>query len=435
MSGTFHHLTLSDRIEIERMLSICKTPSQIAETLGFSRQAITLEITRSRIEQGPASSYGKCWNGCVHQRRCKLRHACGNKECNKRCANCRAYNCIGRCTQYNPDNCPILERSPYICNGCPEWKGCGHIRFSYAASPADARANGLLVSSRIGPDLTPDEMAQIVAIAYPLLTNGQSPAQIWMANSDLLPCSERSFYRYIHEGYFDEICVLDLPAASKYAPRSSHHAASRPNISEEALEGRRYEDFQMADTDLQTSALEMDCVCGKRGSTQTILTLLWRPWLFQLMIAMDSHTAAAVVAALDGVEESLDEDFPKVALTDRGTEFADATGIEKSIRGKGKRCYLFYCDPRRSDQKAKCENNHRLIRRILPKGTAFDGLTAEDMALVMSHVNSMPRASLGGSSPMELAMEHLPERLFKDLGLVLIPSNKIILKPRLLRQA
>ncbi|GHT78725.1 hypothetical protein FACS1894104_2330 [Actinomycetota bacterium] len=189
----------------------------------------------------------------------------------------------------------------------------------------------------------------------------------------------------------------------------------------------------MADQDIQANAVEMDCVCGKRGSRQVILTLLWRPWLFQLMIAMDSHTAASVVSTLDMLEESLGEDFPEVILTDRGCEFADARGIEKTIKGNWKRCDLFYCDPRHSEQKAKCENNHRLIRRILPKGTAFNNLTTEDMALVMSHVNSMPRASLGGKSPMELAMEHLPEWVFRDLGLTLIPSDKIILKPHLLR--
>jgi IS30 family transposase len=433
MSGTFKHIELSDRIKIESMLSICKTPTEIADVLGFSRQAVSLEIKRSRIEQGPAKSYGRHWNGCVHQRRCEIRHACKNMTCNTKCSRCRNYNCVTLCDEYNVDNCPTLERSPFVCNGCPEWKGCAHIRFSYMASVADSRAKGLLVSSRIGPDLTEDEMAHIASVAYPLICNGQSPAQIWMEHSDEMPCSARSFYRYIHDGYFNDICVLNLPAACRYAPRSSYPKDSKPNISAEALNGRLYEDFVLADADIQANAVEMDCVCGKRGSRQVILTLLWRPWLFQLMIIMDSHTAKAVVDALDMLEKSLGEYFPEVILTDRGSEFADAEGIEKTVEGNWKRCDLFYCDPRHSEQKAKCENCHRLIRRILPKGTAFNDLTAEDMALVMSHVNSMPRASLGGKSPMELAMEHLPERLFRDLGLMLIRSDKIILKPHLLR--
>jgi hypothetical protein len=56
------------------------------------------------------------------------------------------------------------------------------------------------------------------------------------------------------------------------------------------------------------------------------------------------------------------------------------------------------------------------------------------MALLMSHVNSMPRASLGGKSPMEIAMSTLPEKLFDGLGITLIPSTKVILRPSLLSQ-
>jgi IS30 family transposase len=336
------------------------------------------------------------------------------------------------CKEYARDNCPKLERSPYTCNGCPEYKGCGHIRFTYMAAAADARAKGLLVSSRIGPDLTEDEMARIAEIAWPLLCQGQSPAQIWMGTADKMPCSKRSFYRYIHAGYFDDIRALHLPFAVRYAPRSSAKKPSRPNLSAEALKDREYDDFCSLSALAQANAVEMDCVCGARGSTQTILTLLWRPWMFQLMLLLGEHTAGAVLSCLDFLEGLLDEDFPEVLLTDRGQEFSDARGIEKTIHGEWNRCNLFYCDARHSDQKAKCENNHRLIRRILPKKTVFSGLTAEDMALLMSHVNSMPRASLGGKSPMEMAMSALPERLFDGLGITLIPSTKVTLRPSLL---
>lgn len=54
------------------------------------------------------------------------------------------------------------------------------------------------------------------------------------------------------------------------------------------------------------------------------------------------------------------------------------------------------------------------------------------MATLTSHINSMPRKSLGGKSPMQLAMQHLPEGFFKEYGLELVDSDKIILKPKLL---
>ena len=62
---------------------------------------------------------------------------------------------------------------------------------------------------------------------------------------------------------------------------------------------------------------------------------------------------------------------------------------------------LFYCDPRRSDQKGACERNHVEIRKLLPKGAGirFDRLAPADLALAMSHVNSEPRGALGFATP------------------------------------
>lgn len=64
---------------------------------------------------------------------------------------------------------------------------------------------------------------------------------------------------------------------------------------------------------------------------------------------------------------------------------------------------LYYCDPRRSDQKGAYEKNHMEIRKMLPKGRgiSFDLLTHEDCELVMSHVNPEPRSSLGWKSSSE----------------------------------
>jgi hypothetical protein len=142
MSRHFKHLTLDDRIKIQSDLSICKTTTEIAGSLLFSRQAIDQEIRRNRIEQGPAKAYGRHWNGCVYQRRCERRHVCGKQGCNKKCNNCRELNCVMSCNDYDRDNCPSLLKTPFVCNGCPEYRSCAHIRYTYSAAAADARAKG-----------------------------------------------------------------------------------------------------------------------------------------------------------------------------------------------------------------------------------------------------------------------------------------------------
>lgn len=53
-------------------------------------------------------------------------------------------------------------------------------------------------------------------------------------------------------------------------------------------------------------------------------------------------------------------------------------------------------------QKPHVERNHEFIRLIRPKGASFDDLTQEKVGLMMSHINSYVRPSLGGRSPFEV---------------------------------
>lgn len=73
------------------------------------------------------------------------------------------------------------------------------------------------------------------------------------------------------------------------------------------------------------------------------------------------------------------------------------------------------------------------MRRILPKKrTSFDDLTPFDIAAVFSHVNSIPRPSLGGVSPVRLAKAVFPEVFFDGLGLSEVPVGDICLRPELI---
>lgn len=432
MSETYTHLTLSERIEIERMLSVCSTVTEIADALGYARQSIVREIMRNRTDEGRAKAYGRNWNGCVHQRRCELRHVCGWENCNRTCSRCKNVNCVASCPDFEANSCPQLARPPYVCNGCPAFRSCAYPRLSYHAKAAQARADELRSASRRGVDLSEDEAAIIVSCAKPMLDNGLSPATIWEAHGDKMPCSERSFYRYVHNCVIDGIRTIDLPAAVGYRQRRQGHEPTRTNISAEALKGRTYADFLLLPDAVRARGAEIDCVMGIQDDGCCLLTLFFRAWAFQPVFLLPKHTAWSVVWTLMDIEHCLGSSFPDPLLADRGCEFADAEGIEGSELLADRKCHLYYCDPRRSDQKARCENAHRLIRRILPKGTSFEGLDDEAIALVSSHVNSMPRASLDGKPPLLLAMQHLPKEFFEHFSIRLIPADEIVLKPKLL---
>ena len=119
--------------------------------------------------------------------------------------------------------------------------------------------------------------------------------------------------------------------------------------------------------------------------------------------------------------------------SDRGGEFKHPEALECGIDNV-LRTSIYYCDPMASWQKPHCEKNHEYIRKICPQTTTtFDRLTQKDVNLMMSHINSANRESLGGLTPFTLAKLMLPKKLMKHFGLKEIPSDEIILTPALLK--
>ena len=156
----------------------------------------------------------------------------------------------------------------------------------------------------------------------------------------------------------------------------------------------------------------------------------------QLYYIMLEHTAKCVVQTLDMIEQSIGSEMFvslfEVLLTDNGHEFWNLKEMERSITS-GKRTRVFFCDANRSDQKGACENNHKLLRCIIPKGTSIDHLMQSDMVKITNHINSYCRKSLYGHSPYALARNVIPEDFFVLLGLETIEPGEVILKPSLLK--
>ena len=121
--------------------------------------------------------------------------------------------------------------------------------------------------------------------------------------------------------------------------------------------------------------------------------------------------------------------FP-VLLADNGSEFSDPTSLEFDANGN-RRCYLFYCNASSPYQKGSCEVHHEMIRRIIPKGIDIALYTQEQISLMMSHINSYKRKTLGNKSPYEMFAFQYNEGILKQFGLRKIPSDEIILSPKL----
>ena len=327
--------------------------------------------------------------------------------------------------------CPLLDKAPFVCNGCPKRRqNCGYQKVFYLAKQAQKQYEQTLVEAREGTPLNSQTFWDIDKVISDGVKKGQHIYHILKTHN--LDVSSSTVYRHIRKGYLS-IAPIDLARAVKFKNRRKNNL---PSIPKEAKKGRSYEDFQNYLSLNQLNYwLEMDTVMGRIGG-KVLLTFNLSFCNFIFARLMDNKTALEVTKHLYDIKNTLhqaDKDFFQlfpVILTDNGGEFARVDDIEMDVQGESK---LFFCDPNRSDQKGRIEKNHTLIRDILPKGTSFDDLTQENINLVCSHVNSVKRAALNGKSAYELFAFTYGEEIPKLLGISKIPAEDVCQSSTLLQ--
>lgn len=429
------HLTLSDRIKIESCLNNNYSFNQIAKEVGKSRSAISREVRRNLVTVDKFPPY-RTKNRCINRINCTLYGICEDKpNCTRQCSFCS--NCNKYCNSFKEEQCHLLKSSPYVCNGCDSRNKCVLKKAYYYAEKANENYHKILCDSRKGYNMRTSELKQIDEVVSPLLKKGQSIHHIYINNSDKLTVSESTISRLIKDNLLTAT-VFDQQRLLKLKPRKNSTSTGK-KIDRKCRNGRTIEDYRKYMLEhLDAIEVECDTVIGTIGG-KCLLTLIFPSSTLMLAFLCDSKTAFCIQSKFEFLYENLNEDFKtlfEVILTDNGSEFSNPIALEfdsKNIR----RCNVFYCDPMASWQKPHVEQNHRLIRQILPKGSSFDHLTQDRVSLMMSHINSYKRASLGNRSPFEIfkflyGEEKLNALLRLTCQKIIFPNN-VILKPYLVK--
>ena len=328
--------------------------------------------------------------------------------------------------------CPTLASWPFCCNGCKYRRyRCSYgWRCEYLAADAQAFADVDQVEPRRGVDMEPERFELAVSLIRSDLGRGLSPQQIAGARAEQVGVSASTIYRWVELGY-GGMANAELRRKVGYKPRRRERAGRETHHGPE----RSYQAFLALPEDERARACEMDTVVGAAADSRCLLTLMSRACRVQLPLLMPSRTSAATVARLDDVERAVGlggfRRLLGLVLTDNGSEFEDAAGIERSCTREGeRRCRVYYCDPMQSQQKGACERNHVEIRKMLPKGRgiSFDDLDEADARFVGSMVNSEPRPSLMGLSPLALlraAEPGIADAVAGGLGIVELPYEEL----------
>jgi len=430
-------LSLYERILIEKMLRDDYTFASIARKLNRSAATISREILRFRCFVNEPIPPGN--NDCTHRLTCRLNSICKDvpdEGCYfNKCKTCPDQKCFTFCTRYESSMCERLNKPPYVCSNCPKEKQCSKNRAYYTGNRANSEHHKRVKLAHQGLRRTPEEIAAIGEIITPLIKKGQSPHHICATHGDELGISERTLYNYIDASVFT-VRNIDLP--KKVAYRKRRQTKGLTKLEYRYRKGRTYSDFKdYIEANPTFSIVEMDTVKGKRNKGQVLLTMIFRKNSFMLIFLMPDGTQKSVLAVFDFLTKRLGvETFNNlftVILTDNGVEFKDVNSLEYSIKGYP-RTRMFYCDPQASWQKPQVENNHKLIRRILPKHESFNALDSTDVKLITCHINSVVREQLGNCTPFDLMTSEDEKKLLSLLELSPIPRDDVLLKPTLLKQ-
>lgn len=213
--GNQKHLSLEDRIYIEKSLNDNKSFKDIARFLCKDPSTISKEIKGHRLSEYLSTKgyFSNERNHCIHRFTCKLTNVC-NKifTCDIKCASCPT--CNQTCKQYEKERCSRLD-----------------------------------------------------GIVTPLIENGQSPYEIICSHPEL-DISVRTLYTYIDKGI---LCSRNgnLKRKVKFKARKCH----KTQINDRGIfENRMYSDFLNVGLDRW---VEMNTVHSCRGYSRVLLTLFF----------------------------------------------------------------------------------------------------------------------------------------------------------------
>ena len=428
--GNQKHLTLHNRIYIENELNKGTSFKDIAKFLCKDPTTISKEVMAHRLSDWyHKGTFYNAKNFCVHRYHCKKTNACRKIIlCGIKCTSCPT--CNQTCPDFEKERCTRLTKAPYVCNGCD--KQINHCtiahKYTYDARFAHRKYKEKLSDSRAGINLTKRELHQKDIIVSPLIQQGQSPYQI-VTNHPELEMSVRTVYTYMNMGLFTARNI-DLKRKVKFKSRKCHKTQI---TNRSVFVNRTFADF----SELHLSRFtEMDTVHSSRESDKVLLTFFFTEEKLFLAFVMNRCTKGAVRLVFDRLEKRMGTyEFISAfehLLTDRGSEFADPDALETGVNGL-QRTSIYYCDPMKSGQKGGLEQAHTMLRMVLPKGTSFEFLTQWDVNLIVNHINSTPRESLGGRTPYSVALETLGEEVLNAFQLRPIAPDEVNLTPKLIR--
>lgn len=208
----------------------------------------------------------------------------------------------------------------------------------------------------------------------------------------------RTIRNYIKSGDVFDLSTRDLTYNKKQVKSKKAGRVSSKVPAEKSIDHRPEE----ANERTAYGHWEGDCVVGKReGRGPVLLTLTERMTREIIILKLKYQTGEEVKKAFNRLERKLGKRFKskfKTITFDNGSEFLDYKGIEGSCLSQTTRTNVYYAHPYSSWQRGSNENNNRMIRRWIPKGTDIGAIKLSYIKHIEKWINDYPREIFGYKS-------------------------------------
>ncbi len=335
--------------------------------------------------------------------------------------------------------CEKTNRFPFVCNGCSNKTYCRKKKYYYNYKKAQENYESTLINSRIGIDMSIDEIDYWNDYFKDKIKDKNQPIlHLFNIIENEFPKSIQTFYKYVHRGYFSSINDEMLARSYSYKPRKRKDETPTIRNDNVIRKGRTLSDLNEYLINYpNANVVEMDTVIGKFEDKKCIMTLYFRSSKLMLMFLIDKYKTSSITKVFNMLRKTLGNDLYKklfeVILTDNGWEFSKPEDIEIDHTTGEKLINVFYCDSYSSWQKGGIERNHEFIRYIIPKGITFDKLTNKNITDMMNNINNVVRKSLNYKSPYFLFREKYGFEITKKLHLIHIKKDEVDLSYRILK--
>lgn len=211
----------------------------------------------------------------------------------------------------------------------------------------------------------------------------------------------KTVYNMIDRGEFFRLTNKDLPVKKDGTKRGYKQ------VRKVALNNTKGRSIEERPPDIEKREeyghWEMDCVVGKGKACLLVLTE--RKKREEIILKMAAKTQICVKWELDRLERKYKRKFKekfKSFTMDNGSEFLDMKALEQSCLKPGmQRTICYYAHPYSAWERGSNENQNKLIRRFVPKGSNIDKLSKQDVKRIEDWMNNYPRRILGYKSPTQ----------------------------------